>query len=183
MLAKNGIDVAVSLPSDREIAFTCGFERPRPLLFEAWTKAEHLRCWWGCEGSTVTRCEIDLRVGGAWQMVMRMADATEHPFRGIYRDIVSNERLVYTECYDMPRFGSPEWLTTVTFEEIDRGVRVTHRILHRSREARDGHLQAGMEAGSVQTLRRLDEHVAQMAYPSNCDQASWAVKPRAIRST
>jgi uncharacterized protein YndB with AHSA1/START domain len=28
--------------------------------------------------------------------VMRMADATDHLFRGIYRDIVRNERLVYT---------------------------------------------------------------------------------------
>jgi hypothetical protein len=40
---------------------------------------------------------------------------------------------------------------------------LTHTILHRSREARDGHLQAGMEAGSIQTLRRLDEHTARMS--------------------
>jgi len=171
MLAKNGVDVAVSLPSDREIAFTCVFERPRALLFAAWTKPEHLGRWWGCEGSTVTLCEIDLRVGGAWQMVMRMADATDHPFRGIYREIVRNERLVYTECYDMPKFGSPEWLTTVTFEEVDRGVKVVHSILHRSGEARDGHLQAGMEAGSVQTLRRLDEYVTRMGERPSSDQA------------
>jgi uncharacterized protein YndB with AHSA1/START domain len=133
-------------------------------LFEAWTKAEHLRHWWGCEGSTVTLCEIDLRVGGAWQMVMRMADGSDHPFRGVYREILRNERGVYTECYDVRQFGGPEWLTTVTFEEVGRGVRVTHSILHRSREARDGHLQAGMEAGSVQTLRCLDEHAARMAH-------------------
>jgi uncharacterized protein YndB with AHSA1/START domain len=164
MLVKSGVDVAVTLPSDREVAFTCTFERPRHLLFEAWTKAEHLRHWWGCEGSTVTLCEIDLRVGGAWQMVMRMADGSDHPFRGVYREILRNERVVYTECYDVRQFGSPEWLTTVTFEEVGRGVRVTHSILHRSREARDGHLQAGMEAGSVQTLRRLDEHAARMAH-------------------
>jgi uncharacterized protein YndB with AHSA1/START domain len=164
MLVKSGVDVAVTLPSDREIAFTCTFERPRHLLFEAWTKAEHLRHWWGCEGSTVTLCEIDLRVGGAWQMVMRMADGSDHPFRGVYREILRDERVVYTECYDVRQLGSPEWLTTVTFEEVGRGVRVTHGILHRSREARDGHLQAGMEAGSVQTLRRLDEHAARMAH-------------------
>jgi uncharacterized protein YndB with AHSA1/START domain len=70
----------------------------------------------------------------------------------------------------MPRFGSPEWLTTVTFEEIGRGVQVTYIILHRSREARDEHLRAGMEAGSVQTLRRLDEHVAQMPESSSCER-------------
>ena len=166
MLAKGGIDVAVSLPSDREIAFTCTFGRSRRLLFDAWTKPEHLRNWWGCGGSTVILCEIDLRVGGRWQMVMRMADGSEHPFRGVYREIVRDERLVYTECYDVPQIGSPEWLTTVSFEELGGSVRVTHRILHRSREVRDGHLQSGMEAGSVQTLRRLDAYVARMGASS-----------------
>ena len=56
-----------------------------------------------------------------------------------------------------------EWLTTVTFDDLYGSTRLTHTILHRSREARDGHLQAGMEAGSIQTLRRLDEHTAQMS--------------------
>lgn len=168
MLAKSGVEVVVSLPSAREIVFTCSFQRPRPLLFEAWTKPEHLRRWWGCEGSTITLCEIDLRLGGAWRMIMRMADATDHPFQGIYREIIPNQRLVFTERYDMPQFGSPEWLTTVTFEEVGNGVKVAHRIFHQSREARDGHLRAGMEPGSVQRLRHLDDYAAQMA-----ERTSW----------
>ena len=53
--------------------------------------------------------------------------------------------------------------SAVTFDDLQGSTRLTHTILHRSREARDGHLQAGMEAGSIQTLRRLDEHTAQMS--------------------
>jgi uncharacterized protein YndB with AHSA1/START domain len=94
---------------------------------------------------------------------MRMADGGDHPFHGVYREIVPGERLVYTECYEAPQFGSPEWLTTVTFEESEGGTLLTHTILHRSREVRDGHLHCGMEAGTIQTLRRLDELVARMA--------------------
>jgi len=160
---KGNHEVAVTLPSDQEIVFTRTFERPRHLLFEAWTKPEHVRQWWGCEGSTLTLCEIDLRPGGAWRLLMLMTDGSEHPFKGVYREIVPNKRLVYTECYDIPSIGSPEWLTTITFEEIDGKTKLTHSILHRSVEARDGHLQAGMEAGTVQTLNRLAEHVALMA--------------------
>ena len=163
MLAKGTAEVIVTLPSDREIAFTRIFNRPRHLLFEAWTKPEHLRKWWGCDGSILTICDVDLRLGGSWRIVMRMPDGTDHPFRGVYREIISNQRLVYSECYDLPQIGSPEWLTTVTFEECEEGTRLTHTILHRSRETRDGHLQAGMEPGTIQTLRRLDEHAAQMA--------------------
>jgi uncharacterized protein YndB with AHSA1/START domain len=80
----------------------------------------------------------------------------------VYREIVHGERLVYSECYDVPHVGSPEWLTTVIFEEIEGGTRLTHTIRHRSREVRDGHLQSGMEAGGTQSLHHLDEYVARM---------------------
>jgi len=162
MLVGKSIEVKVSLPSDREIAFTCQLQRSAQLLFEAWTKPEHLKRWWGCEGSSITHCAIDLRVGGSWSLVMRMADGSDHPFHGTYREIVRPHRLVYTECYDMPQFGSPEWLTTVTFDETPAATIVTHTILHKSREVRDAHLQAGMEEGMVQTLTRLNEHSAAM---------------------
>ena len=162
MLAGKSVEVMVTLPSEREIAFTCRFHRSARLLFEAWTKPEHLRHWWGCEGSSITHCAIDLRVGGSWSLVMQMADGSDHPFHGSYREIVRPYRLVYTECYDMPQFGSPEWLTTVTFDETHAATLVTHTIQHKSREARDGHLKAGMQEGMVRSLTRLDEHAAAM---------------------
>lgn len=92
-----------------------------------------------------------------------MADGTDHPFKGVYREIVPHERLVFTECYDAPSIGSPEWLTTITFEELNGKTKLTNSLLHASREARDGHLQVGMEAGMVQTLNRLAERAAVMA--------------------
>ena len=162
MLVAKSVEVKVSLPSDREIAFTCNFQRRAQLLFDVWTKPEHIKRWWGCEGSSITHCAIDLQAGGSWSLVMRMGDGSDHPFHGTYREIVRPHRLVYTECYDMPQFGSPEWLTTVTFDETQAGTLVTHTILHKSREVRDGHLQAGMQEGMVQTLTRLNEHTASM---------------------
>ena len=162
MLARTNAEVAVTLPSETEIRFTRFFNRSRHLLFEAWTRPEHVRQWWGCDGSSISVCEIDLRVGGLWKLVIRMPDGSEHPFHGAYCEIVPGERLVYSECYDVPQVGSPEWLTTVSFEEVEGKTLLTHTIRHSSREVRDAHLQAGMEAGSIQMLRRLDEHTAHM---------------------
>ena len=51
-------------------------------------------------------------------------------------------------------------MTTVTFEESESGGQLTHKIRHPSREARDSHLQAGMETGETQSLSRLDERIA-----------------------
>jgi uncharacterized protein YndB with AHSA1/START domain len=166
MLVGKNVEVTVSLPTELEIAFTCRFQRSAQLLFDAWTKPEHLRQWCGCEGSTITQCAIDLRVGGAWSFVMRMADGVDHPFHGIYREILRPHRLVYTECYEMPQYGSPEWLTTITFDELPAETLVTHTIRHKSREVRDGHLQAGMQEGMTQTLNRLNEHTAAMQQPT-----------------
>lgn len=57
--------MSVSLPSDREIVLTRHFEAPRSLVFEAFTKPEHLKRWWGLRGSTLRVCEVDLRPGGS----------------------------------------------------------------------------------------------------------------------
>ena len=101
---------------------------------------------------------------------MRMPDGSDHPFHGVYREIKPDEGLVYSECYDAPQFGSPEWLTTVAFEDIKGGTQLTHTIRHRSREVRDGHLKAGMEAGAIQSLHRLDD-LAQMVQ-DKCPKAN-----------
>jgi len=103
---------------------------------------------------------MDVRVGGLWHTVLRMPDGTDHAFSGKYLEIVPNERLVYTERYENPLVGNPQWVTTVTFGETDSETQVTHNIRHPSREARDSHLKAGMEAGESQSLRRLDECIA-----------------------
>jgi uncharacterized protein YndB with AHSA1/START domain len=163
MLEKRNHELTLTLPSDREIVLTRTFARPRALLFEAWTQPEHVRQWWGCDGSTLTLCEMDVRPGGAWRLRMRLADGSEHPFHGIYQEVVPNERLIYTECYENPSVGSPEYLTTVTFEEAAGGTTLRHTILHRSVEVRDAHLKVGMEAGTAQTMNRLERHIASMA--------------------
>src|SRR5580658_6148894 len=149
----------LTTPSDREIVMTRTFDAPRHLVFEAWTQPEHVARWWGWRDSTLPVCEIDLRPGGAWRFVLRKPDGQEYPFKGVYREIAAPERLVYTECFDEPSAGSPEWLSTVTFEEHDGRTKVTAVSLHKSREARDAHLKAGMEAGAANTLDRLAEYL------------------------
>ena len=154
---------AVTTPSDREIVMTRVFDAPRRLLFEAWTQPEHVVRWWGCDGSSLTVCEIDLRPGGAWRFVLRGPDGKDYPFKGVYREIAPPARLVYSECFDEPEVGRPEWLTTVAFEECGGTTSLTMTCLHKSMEARDGHLRAGMEQGAAQTFDRLAEYAGRMA--------------------
>ena len=88
----------VTTPSDREIVLTRLFDAPRRLVFDAMTRPEHVRQWWGRldDRYSVTVCEIDLRQGGAWRFVGRGPQG-EFAFHGVYREIAPPDRLVYTE--------------------------------------------------------------------------------------
>lgn len=144
----------ISTPSDREIVMTRDFHFPRVLVWKAWTQAEHVKNWWGCAASKITHCEIDLRVGGAWRYVMDV-DGQEMGFHGVYRQIQEPEKLVHTQIFEpMPQH---EVLVTVVFEEQNGVTRMTETALYNSKEARDGHLQSGMETGAGQSMDKLDE--------------------------
>jgi uncharacterized protein YndB with AHSA1/START domain len=144
----------LTFPSERETVITRAFNAPRRLVFEAWTKPEHVRQWYGLKAMTMTVCDIDLRPGGAWRYVVAGPDGSEHGFSGVYREIAPPERLVYTEGYEaMP---GHDYLSTLTFDEQQGKTTVTMHLLYKSQEDRDGHLGSGMEAGMNETLDRLE---------------------------
>ena len=98
----NSESFTVTTPSDREIRLTRLFDAPRNLVFEAMTKPEHVKQWWGClaDGYSVPVCEIDLRPGGAWRFVNRTPKGELVAFYGVYREIAPPERLVFTEIFE-----------------------------------------------------------------------------------
>ncbi|MGH9313390.1 MAG: SRPBCC family protein [Vicinamibacterales bacterium] len=147
----------VTTPSDREVLVTRVVDAPRRLVFDAWTKPEHLSHWMlGPSGWTMPVCEIDLRPGGAWHFVWRRSDGTEMEMRGVYREITPPERLVSTESWG----GNwPETLNTLILTEENGKTTITHTITYPSKEARDAALQTGMKEGMSQSLDRLDEYL------------------------
>jgi uncharacterized protein YndB with AHSA1/START domain len=162
MLAGTQNRMTMILPSDREIVLTRVFEAPRRLVFEAWTKPEHVIRWYGCRETVLAACEIDLRVGGAYRYTMRGPDGASHTMQGVYREISPPARLVYTEQYVTQGFASNEALVTVLFAEVDGMTTLTSSILHASKQDRDAHLAVGMEKGASETFDRLAEHLAAM---------------------
>lgn len=162
MPVQNSSALVVTLPSDLEILLTREFDAPRHLVFEAMTKPEYVSQWWGCSGSTMPVCEMDFRAGGSWRFVLRMAGGEEFAFHGVYQEIVPPEMVVSTECYEEPKFGNPEWLATMCLEDLGERTRMTTLVRHKTVEARNGHLQSGMEAGAGQTFDRLAELLASM---------------------
>ena len=150
----------VTLPSDTEILITREFNAPKHLVYEAWTKPEHIKRWWaGLRGET-TLVEVDLRVGGTWRYVMVATGGFEVAFHGEYREIVPNERIVSTEVYEgAPQGEGPEegTLNTATFTEADGRTTVTVLVQAPSKEIRDAIIDSGMEAGLQDAMDLLEQ--------------------------
>lgn len=161
MSTTNSETFQITTPSDLEFVMTRTFNAPRVLVWDAWTKPEHVAKWWGCSESKITVCEIDLRVDGAWRYVLQTTDGSEFGFYGVYCEITPHEKLVHTSLYEpMPQYPT---LVTVVFEERDGKTLMTETTRHNSTQARDGHLQSGLEGGAQQSLNRLEEYVASLA--------------------
>lgn len=94
----NSETFTVTTPSDTEIQFTRLFDAPRHLVFEAMSKPEHIKRWWGNlgEGYSVPVCEVDLMVGGKWRFVNRHPKG-DAEFSGVYREINPPGRVVFTD--------------------------------------------------------------------------------------
>ncbi|MDX1980135.1 MAG: SRPBCC family protein [Bryobacteraceae bacterium] len=151
----------MTLPSDYEIVVTRMFDAPRELVFEASLRPEHVRRWWGPRHLTMTVCEADVRVGGAYRYVLRGPEGREAGFNGVYHEITPPERIVCTQIFEpMPEHVA---VVTVIFEDNDGRTKLTSTTRHASKQARDGHLQSGMEAGMRDTFDRLEELLESLA--------------------
>jgi uncharacterized protein YndB with AHSA1/START domain len=154
------IDSATPAPAnemEREVTITRLFDAPRVLVFEAWTNPQHLARWWGPKGFSNPVCEADVRPGGAWRIVMRAPDGTEHPCGGVYREIVVPERLVFTNnAWD--RDGKPvlDGLTTVAFTEQGGKTKLVLQTRATGLVPYAAQMLKGMEAGWTQSLERLE---------------------------
>src|SRR3984957_63515 len=152
--------LTVTTPSDREIVMTRVFDAPRHLVFEAWTKPEHLLHWFGPHSCPLVACEIDFCVGGAWRYTLCGPDGKDMVMRGVYREIKRPERLISTESFD----DYPgESINTMTFSEENGKTNLTTRVLYGSKEIRDAVIRSGMERGAAETYDRLEQHVRTMA--------------------
>lgn len=160
-------DLTITTPTDREILVTRSFAAPRDLVFEAFTKAEHMKSWWGPHGSQLEILEMDVRPGGKYHFVCKM-HGNDYHFTGSYSEVSPPEKMVLTQFFSPcepagepdPNFG---FTMTVTLSEMDGRTLMTSLMSFNSKEARDGMIASGMEGGMSESYERLDALVASIS--------------------
>ena len=159
--ARNSETFKVSTPSDLEIRMTRLFDAPPALVFEAMSRPEHVKRWWGClgEGYSVPVCEIDLRVGGRWRFVNRHPKG-EAAFHGEYKVVDPPGHIVFTEIFE----EFPDVVSEVSADlvEEDGKTRMTVTVRYPSREVRDSVIASGMARGAGISYDRLEDVVGEL---------------------
>jgi uncharacterized protein YndB with AHSA1/START domain len=154
---KNTGTLRVTTPSDREIVLTRIFDAPRDLVFDAFSKPELLKRWFGPRGWSLVVCEVDFKVGGGFRFVLRGPDGREMGMRGVYKEIVPPERSVHMESFD--DYPGESQVTAVLVEQGGKTT-LTATVLYPSREVRDIVLKSGMEHGAAESYDKLAELLA-----------------------
>jgi len=161
---KNTGTLQVTTPTDREVVLTRVFDAPRSMVWDAFTKPELLKRWFGPRGWSLVVCEVDLKLGGGFRFVLRGPDGRDMGMRGVYREIVPPERSVHMESFD----DYPgESQVTAVFVERGGKTTLTATVLFPSKEVRDIVIQTGMEHGAAESYDKLAELLATGAVMPN----------------
>lgn len=159
-MIEHKVNEAHSGVEDREIVISRTIKAPRQLVWEAWTRPEHLAHWWGPEGFGITLQQFELKTGGVWEYMMHGPDGTDYPNRNVFIDVREPERLVYAAS-DGEADSPGQFESTVTFEEKGGQTFITLRMLFNSAEERAYVVKEfGAIEGGNQTLDRLERLLA-----------------------
>jgi uncharacterized protein YndB with AHSA1/START domain len=144
-----------------DIVITRQFAAPARLVYEAMTRPEHVRQWWGAGHGEMTTCEVDLRVGGRWHFAQATPDGREVSFSGEYLELDPPGRMVHTEKFDnMPDSEPATIITTLTEQD---GVTTLHAVCtYDSPQTVEAVVGSGMESGLQSSYNAIDDLLARL---------------------
>jgi uncharacterized protein YndB with AHSA1/START domain len=156
---EQGITVTITTPSDREAVVTREFNAPAGLVFDALTKPDLIKRWYGPPGS-IEQCESDARPGGSWRFVSNVRGRQVVQY-GVYQEVAAPHRFVRTERWE--DWDPGETLVTVDLVVRNAKTMMTQRIVFPSQEVRDVVLKGGLTPkGTSEFYDRLDRFLANL---------------------
>jgi uncharacterized protein YndB with AHSA1/START domain len=157
----------MTLPSDTQILFTRTFNAPPHLVYRVLTEPEFIKRWWAGKRGAITSVEVDLRIGGTWRYSMEAeGPGMEVAFRGEYREIVPDERIVFTEIYEAGPGATnegPRVLSTYTLTPHDGGTTLTLLTETPDKATRDAIVESGMESGVQEGMDIAEELAVELS--------------------
>jgi len=141
--------------SDRELIITRLLNAPRELVWDVFTKPEHIKNWWGPNGFTNTIDKMDVKPGGEWEFIMHGPDGTDYKNKSIYKEIVRPERIVFEHV------SGPKFIATITFTAEGNKTHLKWHMLFESAEQFQQVVKTfKADEGLKQNIVKLEEYLA-----------------------
>ena len=146
---------------ERTIVTSRIIDAPRELVFDAFTRPDHLARWWGPDGFTTTTSAFDMRPGGAWRFVMHGPDGRDYQNRITYDEVKRPERIAYRHAGE-DEVVPVQFSVVITFEDLAGKTRLTLAAEFASAAERDRQIREHTaDEGGRQTLGRLAQTIAE----------------------
>lgn len=148
-----------STNADRQILITRLLSAPKTLVWDAWTKPEHLVHWYGPDGFSLTSKEMEVTPGGTWHFILHGPNGRNYPNRITFLEVEKPDRLVYKHSGDEDT-EPVNFHVTVTFEEEDGKTKLTMcSTFESAAELERVNREYGAIEGAKQTIARLEEYL------------------------
>jgi uncharacterized protein YndB with AHSA1/START domain len=145
--------------ASRELSITRLLNAPQELVWEVWTKPEHITHWWGPIGFSVTTHEMSLQPGGVWRFMMHGPDGRNYPNKIVFIEVKKPELLVYKHTGE-EETEDIRFHVTVNFEKQGNKTKLTmHSLFDSPEELERVVREYGAKEGMVQTVDRLEEYL------------------------
>ena len=149
----------------RELVLTRLIDVPRAKLFRCWTEPALIVQWFTPPPWKTIHAEMDVRSGGSSYIVMQGPDGTQMPNRGVYLEVIPNERLVFTDAYTSAEWipaAKPFFTGVLTFEDVGGQTRYTARVKHWTVADCETHEKMGFHEGWGLCADQLEALVARI---------------------
>lgn len=154
-----------ALDPDCDLTLTRELNAPREVIYKCWTDPAHLPHWFVPKPHRVTKCELDVRAGGACCTTFDV-DGNIVENNGVYLEVIPNEKIVFTDTYTAgwkPK-ADPFMTAILTFEDIGDGrTRYTATVRHRSPESAAQHKAMGFHEGWGIVAGQLEAYAQSIA--------------------
>ncbi|MFI5160163.1 MAG: SRPBCC family protein [Sphingobacteriales bacterium] len=144
---------AKSSTADRELQIERTLNAPVELVWEVFTKPEHIKNWWGPNGFTNTIFKMDVRPGGEWDFVMHGPDGTDYKNLSVYQEIVPFKKIVFNHV-------NPTFTTTIEFVSKGDKTELKWHMLFETAELFEAIVKAHNAAeGLKQNIEKLNVYL------------------------
>lgn len=154
------MDLEPDLDPTLDLVLTREVNAPRGILYKCWTTPKHLVHWFVPKPHKVTGCELDVRPGGACNTTFDV-EGTIMENKGVYLEVVPNEKLVFTDSYTVgwKPAAEPFMTAIVTFEDIGNGrTKYTAIARHRNVDTAKAHRDMGFHDGWGKVATQLEAY-------------------------